>query len=336
MNLMNLRLSDFDYMLPRHLVAHSPTRKRDESRLMVLHPNKVEHKRFCHVLEYLGEDDVLVLNQTRVMAARLDAVKSTGALVQIILLEKKPGTRCWCKLKANRPRKGDVLKLGRHTAQVIDRNDDDFLLEFSSPASIIMNEQGKLPIPWYVKKELDDENRYQTVFSCEEAGSLAAPTAGLHFTQDLLQRIKDKGISIARVNLEISFDTFLPVRTSNILDHEMHEERFSISEEDARVMNSRKGKLFVVGTTCMRALESAAGPEGIRPGCMMTRIYIHPGYIFKAGIDGMITNFHLPKSSLFIMVCGYAGTERMQKAYEEAVSKKYRFYSFGDSMLILK
>ncbi|MBU1975919.1 MAG: tRNA preQ1(34) S-adenosylmethionine ribosyltransferase-isomerase QueA [Nanoarchaeota archaeon] len=338
-----MKLSIFDYPLPRNLIAHSPSQKRDHSRLMVV-GEEIEHKTFSDIIDYLEKDDVLVVNEARVMSARIDGKKSTGGPIQVILLpdateKTSEGWDCWCKIKGRNPRVGTHLIFNKElSGYVIEQTEDSFLVTFRKDPFVAARKIGKLPIPWYIKKQLESEERYQTVYSHEKkAKSLAAPTAGLHFTSGLLKRLEKKGVRIAKICLHISFDTFLPIKTENIFDHKMHSEEFEIDSKSAKLINSCKGRLFCVGTTSLRALESSCGKDcKVVAGKTSTRIYIHPQYRFRSKVYGLITNFHLPKSSLFVLVCGFAGTKKIHAAYKTAIDMKYRFYSFGDAMLLFR
>lgn len=336
-----MKLSEFDYTLPKELIAQAPAHQRDMSRLMVV-KQKIMHRHFADIPEYLNKGDVIVINEAMVARVLLHGRKSTGAPVSIILLERKAeqssaGYRVWCKIKANRPHEGNVLVFDHGlTGIVAKQSKEDFLICFNHDPFLF---KGCLPLPWYAKDA--PEESYQTVYcNFAKAESLAAPTAGLHFTQALLEKIRQKQVRIAKVCLHIGFDTFLPIRESNILEHKMHEEEYEIDEENASLINScldEGRRLFCVGTTSLRVVESACDNKGcIHAQKAKTRIYIHPGYKFKSGVSGLITNFHLPKTSLFVLVCGFAGIKNIHAAYKEAVDKHYRFYSFGDAMLLYR
>jgi len=326
-----MKLSDFDYSLPKERIAQKPTSPRDSSRLMVVN-DRVEHRKFSDIVDYLREGDVLVLNETKVVHAKLTGKKKTGSPAEMIV-EEVDGNKCRCRIKTKNPRPGVKFIFGKYKAEIIEQDDDEFVAEFDYDVNKILEEIGKLPTPPYVKRKLDKEEQYQTVYS-KKKGSVAAPTAGLHFTDELLDKIKDKGVKIAKVTLHVDFGTFLPVRDIN--KSTLHKEYFEVDEENAGIINNAK-RLFVVGTTSIRTLESVADEKGkIRAKRGNTRLFIKPGYEFKVNYDGMITNFHLPKSTLLMLVSAFVGRKKILDAYKIAVSKKYRFFSFGDAMLILK
>ncbi|MBD3355363.1 tRNA preQ1(34) S-adenosylmethionine ribosyltransferase-isomerase QueA [Candidatus Woesearchaeota archaeon] len=326
-----MKLSDFDYKLPKERIAQKPVSPRDFSRLMIIN-DKIEHRKFSDIVDYLKEGDVLVLNETRVVHAKLTGKKETGSPAEIIV-EETDGKICRCKIKTKNPRPGINMIFGQYKAKIIEKDDDEFFVEFEEDVTEVLKDIGKLPTPPYVKRKLDREEQYQTVYS-KKKGSVAAPTAGLHFTERLLNKIKDKGVKIAKVVLHVDFGTFLPVRDIN--KNTLHKEYFEVDKENARIINNAK-RLFVVGTTSMRSLESVADNKGkIKAKEGSTRLFIKPGYKFKVDYDGMITNFHLPKSTLLMLVSAFIGRDKILDAYKTAVSKKYRFFSFGDAMLILK
>lgn len=335
-----MRLSDFDYMLPDELIAQQPLPRRDNSRLLVVDRTNqtIEHSRFGGVVEYLREDDLLVMNDTRVVAVRLFGAKATGGAVEALLMKRlqpalwhamvKPGRRVQV---GTRLRFDDGLQ-----ADVVERTEDGGrILRFYADADpdAIIDRIGEVPLPPYIHGELGDKERYQTVYASAD-GSAAAPTAGLHFTDSLLKRIREKGVEVAFVTLHVGVATFRPVRTENVEDHDMHSEAFSISPQCAEVINSARGRVICVGTTSVRALESAAvGKRRVAPTQAETKLFIRPGYEFRI-VDGLITNFHIPKSTLLMLVSAFGGTELVRRAYAEAVQQKYRFFSFGDAMLL--
>ncbi|MFO8016047.1 MAG: tRNA preQ1(34) S-adenosylmethionine ribosyltransferase-isomerase QueA [Candidatus Woesearchaeota archaeon] len=331
-----MRPEDFDYRLPENLIAQRPAKPKDSSRLMVVKRAKegiaVEHKRFHDIISYLEKDDVLVINETRVSRAKLTGRKITGSRAEIMLTERISKTDLRARVKGRGVRKGNRYSFGDGLeCEIIDSEDDIFTVRFSRPPK---EEEMELPLPPYVTEKISDDSEYQTVYSRED-GSLAAPTAGLHFTEKLLERIKRKGVKIARICLHIDFGTFLPVR-GKLEEHRMHEEHYEINSEAAEMINSRKGRLIAVGTTSVRALESSSDKKGnVIPGKGRTGIFIYPGYRFRLEYDAMITNFHLPKSSLLMLVSAYFGRESILAAYEEAVKERYRFYSLGDSMMLI-
>lgn len=338
-----LKLHDFDYNLPTELIAQYPVEPRDACRLMVLDKNigSVAHRMFPSLLEYLHEGDTLVFNDTRVIPARLWAKKAqTGGVVEVLLLSAQGNDRWEAMLKPGRrvqPGTELVFGDGELTADVLQRlPNGGRILQFKSVKSVdaVLHRLGQMPLPPYIKARLEDPERYQTVYSHRE-GSAAAPTAGLHFTDDLLKKIDAMGVRRVFVTLNIGLDTFRPVREEKIAEHEMHSERFEITEEAAEAINNTPGRIFAVGTTSARTLESAAdGKRHVRVTKENTRLFITPGYEYQV-VEGMITNFHLPCSTLLMMISALAGRDRVLAAYEEAVREKYKFFSFGDAMLIL-
>ena len=338
-----LTTHDFFYELPEELIAQVPAERRDGSRLMVLNreSGEITHKRFSDILEYFREGDVLVVNRSRVMPARLYGKREdTGADVEILLLRRhsadswealvKPGKKC---------RVGHRFTFGEGilTAEVTEvLEDGNRIVRFEAANGDIseaIHKIGEMPLPPYITSRAADMSRYQTVYAKEE-GSAAAPTAGLHFTPELMAALEEKGVKIVSVLLHVGLGTFRPVKESEITKHDMHSEWFSISPEAAEIINNRSGRLFAVGTTSCRVLESVADDDGvIHPQEGDTAIFIYPGYRFKA-INGLVTNFHLPESTLIMLVSALAGRENVLNAYHTAVEERYRFFSFGDAMLI--
>lgn len=340
-----MKTSDFDYYLPEELIAQHPLDKRDDSKLLIIDrkTGEIEHKAFSDIIEYLDENDFLVINSTRVLPARLLGKKEdTGAKVEVFLLHPSKEDDTWeCLVRPGKKLKegtklifGDGLLKG----EVISRTETGgrivkFYYEGSFMDSI--NMVGEVPLPPYIKEKIEDPERYQTIYA-KTSGSVAAPTAGLHFTKELFEKIKKKNIGIAEVTLHVGLGTFRPVSAENILEHKMHAEFFSIDEHNANKINEalKKGKRIVaVGTTSTRTLESAISNKEIVKKEGWTEIFIYPGYEFKA-INALITNFHLPKSTLLMLVSALAGKEEILNAYSEAVAKNYRFFSFGDAMFI--
>ena len=340
-----MKLSDFNYELPQELIAQDPLLKRSDSRLMVLNraTGGIEHRHFSDVIEYLNPGDCLVINDTKVIPARLIGVKEdTGASIEVLLLKRhddkvwetlvKPGKKA--KIGTRIHFGGD--KLIGEVIDIVEEGNRIIRFEYDGIFEEILDELGQMPLPPYITHKLEDKNRYQTVYAKHE-GSAAAPTAGLHFTEELLKEIKEKGVDIARVTLHVGLGTFRPVKEENVLDHHMHSEFYRIDEEAAeKINNARKnnGRIIAVGTTSTRTLESVAKEDGTIEACSgWTQIFIYPGYKFKA-IDCLITNFHLPESTLVMLVSALAGRENVLNAYETAVKEKYRFFSFGDAMFI--
>jgi len=325
-------LKRYDFQLPEELIAQEPVERRDHARLMVLR-DKIEHRFFYELPEYLEKGDVLILNDTRVIKARVKGQKRTGGKVEILILEKIGEDFYRCLVKGKKIKEGTQLIFGNIQAKVI-RKGQVCDIEFSRDIMDYARKKGEVPLPPYIKKKIDDE-KYQTVFARKE-GAVAAPTAGLHFTSQLLEKIKSMGVKIGYITLHVSYGTFKPVRSEDIRKHKMEEEYYIINEETAEMINTRSGKLFAVGTTVMRALESSAKNGKVYPSHGYTNIFIYPGYKFQAGVDALITNFHVPRSSLILLVTAFGGYERIMRGYRIAIEERYRFYSFGDAMLIFK
>ena len=341
-----MKVEDFNYNLPEELIAQVPIKKRDTSRLMVLNREKQtidSTKIFSDVIDYLEEGDCLVINNTKVIPARLYGKKETGANVEFLLLKQLEGD-IWESIvrPGNKLKPGTKVNFGEglleaEVLEVLPGGTRKVKFNYSGIFNEILDKIGLMPLPPYIHEELKERDRYQTIYAKYE-GSAAAPTAGLHFTEELLKRIEEKGIKIANVTLHVGIGTFRPVKEENVEEHEMHTEHFYIKEEDVKKINETKenGKrIIAVGTTSCRVLESIADENGKVHVCEEdTGIYIYPGYKFKC-IDGLITNFHLPKSTLLMLVSALAGREFILKAYNKAVEEKFRFFSFGDAMLII-
>ena len=342
----NMKLSDFSYELPQELIAQDPLEDRTSSRLMVLDrkTGQIEHKIFSDVTEYLNPGDCLVINDTRVIPARLIGVKEdTQAQIEVLLLKRKKDSIWEVLVKpGKKARTGCRISFGNGLlrGEIIDVVEDGNRLirfEYSGVFEQILDKLGEMPLPPYITHKLQDKNRYQTVYAKND-GSAAAPTAGLHFTDELLKKIEKKGVEIARVTLHVGLGTFRPVKVENILEHHMHSEYINVTKQAAeKINNARKngGRIIAVGTTSCRTLESAVDENGIvNPISKETDIFIYPGYQFKA-VDSLITNFHLPESTLLMLVSALAGRDKILEAYNTAVKEKYRFFSFGDAMMIL-
>ena len=336
---------DYWYDLPEELIAQTPLQKRDASRLMVLNreTGEISHKNFYDIVEYLNPGDCLVMNDSRVLPARLLGHRPTGGAVEVLLL-RDLGNNCWeCLCKPGRKMlPGSEVSFGDGELKAVVREvreDGNRVVEFFYEGIFleVLERLGKMPLPPYIKAELADQERYQTVYS-REVGSAAAPTAGLHFTNELLDKVRAKGVRTAFVTLHVGLGTFRPVKADNILEHHMHSELCMMNEETAKILNETRkngGRVICVGTTSCRTLESLVGEDGtFCAGSRWTDIFIYPGYAFKA-MDGLITNFHLPESTLVMLVSAFAGRERVLNAYAEAVKERYRFFSFGDAMLIV-
>ncbi len=340
-----MKVSDFNYELPEELIAQHPYEKRDEARLMVLHRNtkQIEHKVFKDIIDYLEPGDCLVLNDTKVIPARLYGKKDTGAKVEFLLLKRienddweamvRPGN----KLKAGaKVSFGDGI-LKAEVLETLEGGNRRVRFTYEGIFNEILDKVGLMPLPPYIKENIKEENeKYQTVYAKYE-GSAAAPTAGLHFTEELLEKIKEKGVEIAKVTLHVGIGTFRPVKVENVEEHKMHSEHFYVKQSEADKINKAKAeghRVIAVGTTSCRVLESVSDENGkMKEIETDTSIFIYPGYKFKC-VDALITNFHLPESTLIMLVSSLAGKDFIMKAYKEAVEKRYKFFSFGDAMFI--
>ncbi len=346
-----MRIDDFDYTLPQELIAQRPSEQRDVCRLMVLNREKrsVDHKRFYDILDYLQPGDCLVMNNSKVLPARLFGEKEkTGAKIEFLLIKRLDGDRWETMVKpGKRLKPGDSVSFGENfSAKILDYGEDGTrIVEFFYEGIFMerLEELGKMPLPPYIEREstAEDRDMYQTVY-CKEEGSVAAPTAGLHFTEELLKKAEAKGVRLAYVTLHVGIGTFRPVKCENVEDHHMHFEEYEVDEETAQTINDTilaGGRIVSVGTTSTRTLESAAymdevsGKFLVRAGAGSTGIFIYPGYQFKV-VEALITNFHLPKSTLLMLISALYNREQILKAYEIAVAEKYRFFSYGDAMLI--
>ena len=351
-----MKLSDFNYDLPEELIAQHPIEKRDCSRLLVLDKNtgEIEHKIFKNIIDYLKPNDCLVLNETRVVPARIygkreGVVTPNGvesSTIEVLLLKDlgdnkwevltKPGRKCQIGTRIVFENEQKQVKLVAEVIEILEDGNRIVKLEYEGILNEILDEIGVMPLPPYIHEKLEDKERYQTVYSRVE-GSAAAPTAGLHFTPELLKQIEDMGVKIVKVTLHVGLGTFRPVKEDNIEDHKMHSEYYEISQEACDIINSTKkngGRVICVGTTSCRTVESAANDDGfLEPKKEETSIFIYPGYRFKV-LDCLITNFHLPESTLVMLVSALAGRENILNAYKIAVDNKYRFFSFGDAMFI--
>ena len=339
-----MKTDDFDYYLPEELIAQTPLKERDHSRLLVLDKNtgEITHERFDNIINYLNKDDILVINNTKVIPARLIGSKEeTNAVIEVLLLKDlgEDTWQCLCK-PAKRVKIGtiinfsDLLKL--ECVYVGEDGIRHFKFIYNGILMEILDKLGEMPLPPYIHEKLEDKDRYQTVYA-KNSGSAAAPTAGLHFTKELLEKIKEKGIKIEEITLHVGLGTFRPVQVDDVTKHKMHSEFYIMSKETADVLNKAKKdgrRIVAVGTTTTRTLETIMSLYNEFKECSgNTDIFIYPGFKFKA-IDALITNFHLPKSTLVMLVSAFASKEKIMNAYNEAVSKKYRFFSFGDAMFI--
>lgn len=340
-----MKTSDFFYDLPKELIAQTPVEPRDSSRLLLLNRKNgnIEHKHFYDIIDYLNEGDLLVVNDSRVLPARIYGTKDeTGAKVEFLLLKQVSGNK-WetlCK-PGKKAREGAKFSFGNGLlkATVVEVKDDgNRIVDFECDENFFatLDKIGQMPLPPYITEELKDRERYQTVYS-NELGSAAAPTAGLHFTKELMKKIEEKGVKFAYVTLHVGLGTFRPVKVDDVTNHKMHSEHYEIPEETAKLISETKkngGRVIAVGTTSCRTLESVATFFGEIKACDgFTDIFIYPGYKFKV-LDGLITNFHLPESTLIMLVSAFAGYENVMNTYKTAVDEKYRFFSFGDAMFI--
>lgn len=338
-------LKDFNYDLPEELIAQDPLEDRSSSRLMVLHKDtgRIEHKIFRDIIDYLNPGDCLVINDTKVIPARLMGIKEdTGAAIEVLLLKRNADDVWECLVKPGKKARtgarivfGEGLLVGE-IVDVIEDGNRMIKFHYEGIFEEILDKLGQMPLPPYITHKLQDKNRYQTVYARNE-GSAAAPTAGLHFTKELLEKIKEKGVNVVSITLHVGLGTFRPVKVDKIEEHHMHTETFNISKEAADTINRTRaagGRVIAVGTTSCRTLESAAADDGTIPARSGdTDIFIYPGYKFKA-IDCLITNFHLPESTLIMLVSALTGRDNIMNAYETAVKERYRFFSFGDAMFI--
>ena len=338
-------VKDFDYYLPEELIAQDPLEKRSDSRLMIVgrEDGSIEHKHFYDIIDYVNPGDCLVINDTKVIPARLMGVKEdTGASIEVLLLKRreekawetlvKPGKKARVGARISF---GDGLLVGE-VIDIVEEGNRLIRFEYEGIWEELLDKLGQMPLPPYITHKLQDRNRYQTVYAKND-GSAAAPTAGLHFTKELLEQLKENGVEIAHVTLHVGLGTFRPVKVDNILEHHMHSEFYVVEQEEADKINAAKAngkRIISVGTTSTRTLESVADENGIvRAGSGWTDIFIYPGYKFKV-VDCLITNFHLPESTLLMLVSAFSSRENMLNAYEVAVSERYRFFSFGDAMFI--
>ena len=342
-----MNINDFDYNLPEELIAQTPLKQRDESKLLVLDKNNgnIEHKTFKNIIDYLNKGDTLVLNDTKVLPARLIGEKEdTKAVIEVLLLKNIENDIWECLVKpARRIKVGTTVVFGNNKLKAICTKEEDegiryFNFEYEGIFLEVLDELGTMPLPPYIHEQLTDQTRYQTVYA-REVGSAAAPTAGLHFTKELLNEIEKKGVNICYITLHVGLGTFRPVKVDKIEEHKMHSEYYSMSKDVANILNNtRKNnhKIIACGTTTTRTLETIMQKYNEFKECSgWTDIFIYPGYEFK-GIDELITNFHLPKSTLVMLVSALAGRENILNAYNEAIKNKYRFFSFGDAMFIHK
>ena len=330
-------LSDFDYELPPGLIAQEPLEDRQGSRLLVLDDDRVRHRNFSDLPEFLRAGDFLVLNDSRVVPARVHGLRATGGKVELLVLGTG-GPSAEALVRAKPLKAGERIELGGGSCTVEERlAGARYRLRFDVIGGLarFLERHGEMPTPPYIKKKLEKQERYQTVFS-KRPGSVAAPTAGLHFTQEMLDALRNMGVEPAFITLHIGPATFQPVKVRDVMDHRMEPEYYQVGAEAALAINERRGRLFTVGTTAVKALESAARPDGtVSEQEGWSELFIRPGHEFRLRPDGLLTNFHLPRSTLVMLVSALVGRERLLRAYAEAVRERYRFYSFGDAMLCL-
>ncbi len=325
-----MRACDFDFALPPELIAQRPAGARAESRLLVLDGDAITHRRFDAIADLLVAGDLLVVNDTRVIKARLTARKDSGGKAELLLERVLDERRALCQARTSKPlRPGRHLRVAGVHVDVVARRGEFHLLEFDAPIDEVLAGHGRMPLPPYIDRaaDADDEERYQTVYATNP-GAVAAPTAGLHFDAGLLERVRAKGVAIARLTLHVGAGTFQPLRDDDVSRHRMHAERFAIPAATREALAACRGRVVAVGTTVVRALETAAA-TGVDEG--ETRLFITPGYRFRA-VDALVTNFHLPKSTLLMLVSAFAGVNRVREAYAAAVASRYRFFSYGDAM----
>lgn len=340
-----MKTEDFNYELPEALIAQTPLENRSDSKLLVVNKDNLdlEHTRFSHVIDYLNKGDVLVLNDTKVLPARLHGIKEvTNAHIEVLLLNQY-GNHLWEALvkPAKRVKLGTIIVFGNgqlkiECVKVLDEGIRHFKLIYDGELEMILNQLGEMPLPPYIHEKLEDQDRYQTVYS-KNLGSAAAPTAGLHFTQELLEKIGEKGVIVQYLTLHVGLGTFRPVKVDDVKKHKMHSEFYQLSEETANILNQAKKdkrRIVAVGTTSVRTLETIMDKfDCFKKDSGFTDIFIYPGFQYKA-VDALITNFHLPKSTLLMLVSAFSSKEIIFNAYQEAIKHKYRFFSFGDSMII--
>ncbi len=335
-----MKVSDFDYFLPEELIAHYPAQERTASRLLVLQGDTTLDQQFPDLLDYLTPNDCLIFNNTRVMPARLYGQKASGGKIECLVERVLTEHLALCHVRASKsPKPGTELLFGPHTATVAGRQNEFYLVELGTLSWLaLMNQEGELPLPPYMERspEAQDAERYQTVYS-QPLGAVAAPTAGLHFDDALIHKITEKGVATAFVTLHVGAGTFLPIRVETVAEHQMHSEWAEVSQAVVDLIRETKakgGRVFAVGTTTVRTLETAARGGELKAFSGDTNIFITPGYEFQV-IDALVTNFHLPKSTLMMLVSAFMGKDRMMRAYQHAVEERYRFFSYGDAMLLI-
>ncbi len=329
-----MKTEEFDYHLPKELIAQHPLKDRAQSKLMVCYKDHVEHVRFKDIINYVNKNDVFVINETKVVKSKIIGRKETGGKVELTIIEKLDNNLFKCFIKGRKP-KGIIYFNEKLFCKVIDNEKSIFIVKFNKDPKEFIQERGDITLPPYIKNKVDIKE-YQTIFANQE-GSIAAPTAGFHFTKQLVNKMLEKGVIFTKICLHVGIGTFEPVTTTNIEEHKMHKEFFYVPYQTAEIINNRKGRLFIVGTTSLRALESATDSKGtVHEKSGYTNLFIYPGYKFKLDFDALITNFHLPKSTLIMLVSAIMGLDKTKEYYKLAIKKRYRFYSFGDAMLIFR
>lgn len=333
-----MKLSEFDFHLPTELIAQTPVRPRDSARLMVLRGDDTENRTFTDLVEYLDEGDVLVINDSKVIPARIRGQKRTGGRIELLLVSGMEGGMWECLVKG-RVREGTELQFGTASAIIYEKKDGRCIVAFDvDDFESFLKVEGEMPLPPYIKSDVEDPDDYQTTYA-EKDGSVAAPTAGLHFTEELMSSIREKGVQVAPITLHVSPGTFMPIRTDNVEDHQMEEEYVHVVQDSARaVLNAKQEgkKVVAVGTTSLKAVETASMNGDVASFEDWSDLFIYPPFEFKSGVDALVTNFHLPMSTLLLLVSAFYGKDRLLAAYEKAVDQEYRFYSFGDAMLIFR
>ena len=333
-----MRLSEFDFDLPSELIAQTPVRPRDSARLMVLKDSGIENQVFTDLLKYLEEGDVLVVNDSKVIPARIHGRKKTGGRIELLLVNEMEGGMWECLVKG-RVREGTEIQFGTASAIIYEKRDGKCIVAFDvDDFESFLKVEGEMPLPPYIKSKVEDLDDYQTTYA-EKDGSIAAPTAGLHFTEELMSSIQEKGVRVAPITLHVSPGTFLPIRTDLVEDHQMEEEYVCVPGLSAEAVLDAKQegkKVVAVGTTSLKAMEAASMSGQIGEFEDWSNLFIYPPFEFKSGVDALVTNFHLPKSTLFLLVSAFLDKDRLLEAYAKAIELKYRFYSFGDAMLIFR
>lgn len=324
-----MNINYFNYYLPKELIAQQPAEPRTHSRLMVSKWDNIIHDRFYNIINYLKKDDVLVINETKVMKVRIKGKKQSGGKIELML----DGNEGNAVIKGESKINGELIFSKKIRGKIIEKSENKIKVKFNKSIPEIIDKIGELPTPPYIKKPLEKDSQYQTIYA-KKQGSLACPTAGLHFDKELLDKIRKKGVKIAKVCLHVSWDTFLPIREEDFSKHKIHGEYCEIDKKNVDIINKAK-RLFVVGTTTLKTLETFSEGIKVLAGKKISKLFIYPGYKFKLKYSGLITNFHLPKSTLILLVSAFYGREKILKAYDIAIKERYKFYSLGDAMLLI-